>query len=99
MNPYFYSGCPLSEVLIYMLSVKLDLAREMWAIYYTIYLLSKLVFTGHSNSITSGWSVQLKVRRDSSLCPTGSHCISDGKQDTGSQEQWRLSYCLIIVHK
>ena len=58
------------------------------------YLLSELVFTGHSDGMASGWSVQLERSNDSSLCPTGSHCISDGKQDTGSQEQRRLSYSL-----
>ena len=44
------------------------------------HLLSELVSTGHADDLTGGWSVQLEGSSDASVCPTGSHCISDGKQ-------------------
>ena len=44
------------------------------------HLLSELVFTGHSDGLTSGWSIEVEGSSNASLCPTSTHCISDGKQ-------------------
>lgn len=59
-----------------------------------VYLLREGILASHPDSLSRRRGVETKHRVEALVCSSWSHCLFDGVEDRGGQEQWGFSYSL-----